>query len=92
MVFKIAHFVELNRSYQPAKFHWPNLSGSNFTRGGGKSKSPVLTALRSSRQEATGEQGKLIAVHMKVFLRYGGRSHRFSVVNTFAEMNELHHN
>ena len=24
----MAHFVELNTSYQPAKFHWPRLSGS----------------------------------------------------------------
>ena len=24
--FKIAHFVELNRRYQPAIFHWPRLS------------------------------------------------------------------
>ena len=28
-------FVEYNRSYQPAKFHRPGLSGSNFTRRGG---------------------------------------------------------
>ena len=48
LAFKIAHFVELNRKYQPAK-----LSGSTFTRAGGKhppptytlSKSPVLTVL-----------------------------------------------
>ena len=33
MAFKIAHFVELNGNYYPAKFHWPSLSGSNFTRG-----------------------------------------------------------
>ena len=31
----MAHFVELNRSYYPAKFHWHRLSGSNFTGGGG---------------------------------------------------------
>ena len=50
LVFKIAHFVELSRSYQPAKFHLPRLSVSNFMRAGGKhppqtytlSKSPVL--------------------------------------------------
>ena len=30
LVFKIAYFVELDRSYQPAKFHWPRLSGSNL--------------------------------------------------------------
>ena len=52
---------------------------------------PSIIALRSSRQEATAEQGKLMAAHMKFFLRCGGRSHRFSVINTFAEMNELHH-
>ena len=47
---------------------------------------------RHRRPEATAEQGKLMATHMKFFLRCGGRSHRFSVINTFAEMNELHHN
>ena len=36
LVFKIAHFVEHNRSYQPANFHWPSFSGSNSMRGGGK--------------------------------------------------------
>ena len=36
LVFKIAHFVELNRRHQPAKFHWLRLSGSNFTRAVGK--------------------------------------------------------
>ena len=30
------HIVELNRRHQPAKFHWPGLSGSHFTRDGGK--------------------------------------------------------
>ena len=43
-------FVELSRSYQPAKFHLCRLSGSNFMRAGGKhppqtymlSKNPVL--------------------------------------------------
>ena len=35
LVFKIAHFVELNRSYQPAKFQWPRLSElSEILRGG----------------------------------------------------------
>ena len=24
LAFKIAHFVELNRGYQPAKFRWPH--------------------------------------------------------------------
>ena len=42
MVFKFAYFVELNKSYQLAKFHWPRLSGSNFTRAGGKHPSPDL--------------------------------------------------
>ena len=54
LVLKIVRFVELNRSYQPAKFHWPRLSGSNFSRAGGKppqtcntlSKSPVLIGLK----------------------------------------------
>ena len=32
LVFKIAKFVELDRRYQLVKFHWPRLSGSNFTR------------------------------------------------------------
>ena len=32
LIFKIAHFIERNRSYQPARFHWPMFSGSNFTR------------------------------------------------------------
>ena len=30
-VFEIAHSVEHNTSYQPAKVHWPRLAGSNFT-------------------------------------------------------------
>ena len=42
--------------------------------------------------EATAWQGKLMAAHMKFFLRCGGRSYRFSVINAFAEMNELNHN
>ena len=50
-----------------------------------------LIALWSSRPEATAEQGKLMAAHMKFFLRCGGKSHRFSVIKTFTEMNELHH-
>ena len=55
MDLKIENFVELNKKYQPAKFHWPRLSGSNFTRAGGKhpqtymlSKSPVLIGLKES--------------------------------------------
>ena len=52
----------------------------------------IVIALRSSRQEATAEQSKLMAAHMKFFLRCGGRNHGFSIINTFAEMNELHHN
>ena len=44
-VFKIAHFVELKRGYQPAKFHRPRLSGSNFTRAGG-TPPPDLHALK----------------------------------------------
>ena len=51
-----------------------------------------VIALRSSHQEATAEQGKMMAADMKFLFRCGGRSHRFSVINTFAEMNELHHN
>ena len=49
LVFKIAHFVELNGSYQPAKLHWPRLSGSHFTRGGGTPPPPPpnLHALKS---------------------------------------------
>ena len=31
--------------YQPAKFHWPRLSGSNFRRAGGKHP-PDLHALK----------------------------------------------
>ena len=55
LAFKIAHFVELNKRYQPAEFYWPRLSGSNFMRAGGKhplpqtytlSKSPVLIGLK----------------------------------------------
>ena len=30
LVCNIAHFVEISRSYQPAKCYWPELSGSNF--------------------------------------------------------------
>ena len=36
LVFKIAHSVGPNRRHQPAKFHLPRLSASNFTRAGGK--------------------------------------------------------
>ena len=54
LAFKVAHFVELNRGYHPAKFHWPKLSGSDFTRDGGEhppqtytlSKSPVLIGIK----------------------------------------------
>ena len=38
--FNIIYFVELNRRYQPAKFHWPRLSGSNFMRAGGTPPPP----------------------------------------------------
>ena len=48
LVLKIAHFIELNGSYQPAKVRWPELSGSNFTRGGGKHP-PDSHALKKSR-------------------------------------------
>ena len=34
--FQNCTFVEHSRSYQPAKFHWPRMSGSNFMRAGGK--------------------------------------------------------
>ena len=51
--FSKLHKVEINRRYQPAKFHWPRLSGSNFMRAGGKhsqaytlSKKPVLIGLK----------------------------------------------
>ena len=44
LVFNIVHFVEYNTSYQPTKFHWLRLSGSNFTRGGGNT-SGVLCSL-----------------------------------------------
>ena len=38
---------DLNRSYQPARFHWPRLSGSNFTRAGGNhSPFPDLHTLK----------------------------------------------
>ena len=40
LVFKITHFVELNNRYQPAKFYWLRLSGSNFKRAGGNSPPP----------------------------------------------------
>ena len=43
--FKIAHFGELKRSYEPAKFHWPRLLGSNFTRAGGNPP-PNVQALK----------------------------------------------
>ena len=47
MAFKIAHFVERNRSYQSAKFHWLRISGSNFMRKGvGKRSPPDLQALK----------------------------------------------
>ena len=46
LVFNIAHFVEVNRSYHLAKFHWLRLSGSDFTRAGGKHSSPDLHALK----------------------------------------------
>ena len=40
-ISKFAHFVNLNRRYRPAKFHWHRLSGSNFTRAGGKHPSDL---------------------------------------------------
>ena len=58
--FKITHLVELNKMYQPAKFHWSRLSGSNFMRAVVEntppppaqtytlSKSPVLIGLKCS--------------------------------------------
>ena len=56
-IFKCTMLKTLNSGYQPAKFHWPGLSGSNFTRACGKhppppqtymlSKSPVLIGLRN---------------------------------------------
>ena len=33
LVFILENLIKVN--YQAAKFHWPRLSGSNFTRGGG---------------------------------------------------------
>ena len=46
LVFKIAHFVELNKSCLVAKVHWPSFSGSNFMRAGGKHFSSDLHALK----------------------------------------------
>ena len=43
---KIARFVELNRRYQPVKCDWFRLSGSNFTRAGGKHPPPDLHTLK----------------------------------------------
>ena len=48
LVFKIRHFVELDRSYQLAKFHRPRLSGSSFMRAGGKHPPSDLHALKKS--------------------------------------------
>ena len=45
--FSKLHKVEINRRYQPAKFHWPRLSGSNFMRAGGKHP-PGLHALKKT--------------------------------------------
>ena len=49
----ICIFVEHNIRYQPCKFEFSRISGSNFTEGGGKNpcaapgeKSPVLLGLR----------------------------------------------
>ena len=36
LTFRISHVVELNRRYQSTNTHLPMLSGSNFTRAGGK--------------------------------------------------------
>ena len=40
LAFKIPHYVEFNRKYQPGKFHWPSLSGSNFMSAGEKHPPP----------------------------------------------------
>ena len=48
LVFKIAHFVEINGYYKPAKFHSPGLSGSNFKRSGGKHP-PRLTCSQKAQ-------------------------------------------
>ena len=53
LVFKIAHFVEINRSYQPANLHWPRLTGSNFTRGGGKHLPPPPRLKRSQKAQSS---------------------------------------
>ena len=45
LVFKIAHFVSLNRRHQPVKFHWPRLSGSNLMMAGGKHPPPQTYTL-----------------------------------------------
>ena len=50
LVSKIAHFVEISESYQPAKFHWPRLSGSNFMRAGGKHLPPPPSRLTRSQK------------------------------------------
>ena len=65
LLFKIAHFVERNRSCQPAKFHWPRLSGSNFMRAGGKHPHSYLHALKTSSPYRVKEIkfSKLLAYH-----------------------------
>ena len=68
LAFKIVHFVELNKRYQPARFHWSGWSGSNFTRAGGKhpprlntlSKSPVLIGLEEVVHEKYPVMRKLL--------------------------------
>ena len=42
MVFKFAYVVEFTKGYQPAKFQFCSLSGSNFTEGSQKHNDDVM--------------------------------------------------
>ena len=64
---KIAYFVELNISYQPAKFHWPRLSESNFTKGGWGHPFRLTRSKKPSPCTINAHQYNVCSVHRGMF-------------------------
>ena len=79
LVFKIAHFVEINRRYQPAKFHWPRLSGSKFTRAGRKHPPPPPTGqiYTLSKRPLNPYRVKAVLASLQLNRLYNMESHVF---------------
>ena len=52
--FQISYFVEHDIGYQPYKFQYPGMSGSNFMEGGGGggSKKPLSVLQRDKKPSA----------------------------------------